>query len=216
MPRYRGRHRAPSNTARRVTVAALVTGAPLAMASPASAAENPDKYRAAIIQCESGNRNVDRLAIDGASTASGYYQFIDGTWKAFGGREFAPRAVQATRAQQDIVFDRAIAANGTRDWEADPKSEACWRPKVGKVSAPAPAEEKSEGKRSNGKTSEQSDKGKRRSDKGTAVPDGYTVKSGDTLNKIAKRFDVEGGATAIAKANNVKNPNLIFVGQKLN
>src|SRR5690625_2072972 len=43
--------------------------------------------------------------------------------------------------------------------------------------------------------------------------DTYTVKKGDTLSAIAKRF----GATvdALAKLNNIKNANLIRVGQKL-
>lgn len=42
----------------------------------------------------------------------------------------------------------------------------------------------------------------------------YTVKAGDTLSEIAQRF----GATtaALARNNNISNPNLISVGQKLN
>lgn len=41
----------------------------------------------------------------------------------------------------------------------------------------------------------------------------YTVKKGDTLSHIAKRF----GTTVdnLVKLNNIKNPNLIYVGQKL-
>ena len=41
----------------------------------------------------------------------------------------------------------------------------------------------------------------------------YVVKKGDTLSKIAKEF----GTTyqKIAKDNNIKNPNKIYVGQKL-
>lgn len=41
----------------------------------------------------------------------------------------------------------------------------------------------------------------------------YTVKKGDTLEKIAKKHNTT--ITAIAKLNNIKNPNLIYVGQKL-
>lgn len=42
----------------------------------------------------------------------------------------------------------------------------------------------------------------------------YTVKAGDTLSEIAQRF---GTTTAqLAKNNNISNPNLISVGQKLN
>ncbi|HEY84623.1 MAG TPA: LysM peptidoglycan-binding domain-containing protein [Chloroflexi bacterium] len=42
----------------------------------------------------------------------------------------------------------------------------------------------------------------------------YVVQSGDTLASIARRF----GATtnALMSANNLANPNLIYVGQRLN
>ena len=41
----------------------------------------------------------------------------------------------------------------------------------------------------------------------------YIVKAGDTLNKIAAEFGTT--AIAIAKENNIRNINLIYVGQKL-
>ncbi|WP_225408961.1 LysM peptidoglycan-binding domain-containing protein [Stigmatella hybrida] len=41
----------------------------------------------------------------------------------------------------------------------------------------------------------------------------YTVRSGDTLSGIAQRYGTTTGA--LAKANNISNPNLIQVGQKL-
>lgn len=41
----------------------------------------------------------------------------------------------------------------------------------------------------------------------------YTVKSGDTLSKIAKQFGVT--VDAIVKANNIANPSLIRPGQVL-
>ena len=41
----------------------------------------------------------------------------------------------------------------------------------------------------------------------------YTVKSSDTLSKIAKQFSVT--VDAIVKANNLANPNLIKPGQVL-
>jgi LysM repeat protein len=43
--------------------------------------------------------------------------------------------------------------------------------------------------------------------------DVYTVNRGDTLNSIARRFGVS--STAIAQANGITNPNLIFPGQQL-
>jgi putative chitinase len=41
----------------------------------------------------------------------------------------------------------------------------------------------------------------------------YVVRSGDTLNSIAKRLGVS--ASALQKANNITNPNRIYVGQQL-
>jgi LysM repeat protein len=41
----------------------------------------------------------------------------------------------------------------------------------------------------------------------------YVVRSGDTLNSIAKRLGVT--ASALQKANNITNPNRIYVGQQL-
>ena len=54
---------------------------------------------------------------------------------------------------------------------------------------------------------------------GTVTPTGnetvYTVKSGDTLSKIASKYNVAGGYQALASFNNIKNPNNISVGQKI-
>ena len=43
--------------------------------------------------------------------------------------------------------------------------------------------------------------------------DFYTVKSGDTLSQLAIRFDTT--VESIVKLNNIANPNLIFVGQRI-
>jgi LysM repeat protein len=41
----------------------------------------------------------------------------------------------------------------------------------------------------------------------------YTVKAGDTLSKIAKKYNTT--VNKLVADNNIKNPNLIYVGQKL-
>jgi predicted chitinase/LysM repeat protein len=43
----------------------------------------------------------------------------------------------------------------------------------------------------------------------------YIVKSGDSLSAIASRFSVAGGYQALAKYNNISNPNIISVGQQI-
>lgn len=41
----------------------------------------------------------------------------------------------------------------------------------------------------------------------------YTVKAGDTLSKIAKKYNTT--YQELARKNNIKNPNKIYVGQIL-
>ena len=43
----------------------------------------------------------------------------------------------------------------------------------------------------------------------------YTVRSGDTLAKIAAKLHVKGGWHRLASANHLANPNRIHVGQRL-
>src|SRR4051794_21433781 len=129
--RYRGRHRKPTTTgktAARFAIAGLVS-IPLGTAAQgtAHAADALD----VIAACESGNRNVE----NGSSSASGYWQIIDGTWRANGGTAFAPRAIQATKAEQRIVAQRIAARAGSfRDWAP---SQGCWGGKVGSASVPS-------------------------------------------------------------------------------
>lgn len=54
------------------------------------------------------------------------------------------------------------------------------------------------------------------SGKSPLAPEVYTVQKGDTLWAIAKRFLGDGGRyREIAEGNGIRNPNLIFPGQKL-
>lgn len=50
---------------------------------------------------------------------------------------------------------------------------------------------------------------------GTGNEQVYTIKSGDTLSKIATKFNVAGGYKALAAFNNIADPNRISVGQKI-
>jgi peptidoglycan hydrolase CwlO-like protein len=68
----------------------------------------------AIVQCESGGQNFP----PNWATASGYYQIITSTWDLFGGKEFAPQAYLASKAQQDIVASRIYNGGaGIGNWD---------------------------------------------------------------------------------------------------
>ena len=65
-----------------------------------------------IVQCESGGQNLP----PNWATASGYYQFIDDTWRRLGGS--TPHAYQASRAEQDRLAARLWAGGaGARNWD---------------------------------------------------------------------------------------------------
>lgn len=66
----------------------------------------------ALAQCESGgNWSIN--------TGNGYYgglQFSAGTWRAYGGTEYAPQANQATREQQIAIAEKVRAGQGWGAW----------------------------------------------------------------------------------------------------
>ncbi len=67
-----------------------------------------------LAQCESGKRWT-------INTGNGYYgglQFSAGTWRAYGGEQFAPQAHRATREQQITVAERLLADRGWGPWPA--------------------------------------------------------------------------------------------------
>jgi resuscitation-promoting factor RpfA len=87
------------------------TAAALALAVPDAGAASESTWDA-VAQCESsGDWHI--------STGNGYYgglQFTASTWAAYGGTAYAPRADQATRAQQITVAERVLAAQGPGAW----------------------------------------------------------------------------------------------------
>ena len=90
-----------------------VTANEAAQAAEAAQASSgiPDGYWDRMAQCET-NGNWSMVG----SRYSGGLGFYNGTWDAFGGREFAARAGQATRAQQIIVANRVANDVGLTGW----------------------------------------------------------------------------------------------------
>jgi resuscitation-promoting factor RpfA len=201
---YAPRHRASKPTRRStrriaatsVTVAAAAA-APMITAGTAEAATDRTWNRLA--QCESGGDWH-------INTGNGYYggvQFSDSTWDSFGGGRYASRADLATRAQQIQIAEKVLDVQG---WGAWPACSA----ELGLDSGDAAGTPDSPNRPSrNGD----------REPRTAPAPSGgsdYTVRSGDTLSKIARAQGVEGGWRAIWRANpQLSDPNVIQVGQQL-
>jgi resuscitation-promoting factor RpfA len=201
---YAPRHRASKPTRRStrriaatsVTVAAAAA-APMITAGTAEAATDRTWNRLA--QCESGGDWH-------INTGNGYYggvQFSDSTWDSFGGGRYASRADLATRAQQIQIAEKVLDVQG---WGAWPACSA----ELGLDSGDAAGTPDSPNRPSrNGD----------REPRPAPAPSGgsdYTVRSGDTLSKIARAQGVEGGWRAIWRANpQLSDPNVIQVGQQL-
>ena len=101
--------RSPQRHRRRVTVGVALAIAGTCLA-PTFAASSDTWDRLA--QCESGQRW-------NANTGNGYYgglQFSAGTWRAYGGTEFADKAHRATRVEQIRVAERLLADRGWGPW----------------------------------------------------------------------------------------------------
>lgn len=212
----KGKHRAPSTLGPQLiklgTLATATLSLPLLNVGSASAAE-PDGSGNGVLEviakCESGNSNVNNRTVRG-STASGFLQILDSTWKAHGGTEFAARAIHASRAQQFIVGQRILNGQGIGAWNP---SKGCWGGKIS--SAPKQAIE-----RVPKKTIESAPKIVKKvapSPQSTArnAAKNYVIKGGDTLVKIARSHGTTWRHLAAINRDTVKNPNRIYTGHSL-
>ncbi|MGZ4749396.1 MAG: transglycosylase family protein, partial [Oryzihumus sp.] len=86
---------------------------PLAAAAPSAHAASTSTWDR-LAACESGGRwNIN--------TGNGFYgglQFTNGTWRAYGGTRYAPRADLASKGAQIAVAERLLAAAGWGSWPA--------------------------------------------------------------------------------------------------
>jgi LysM repeat protein len=204
---YRGKHRkmsAATRTVARVAIAGIAVGAPLAIAATPASATNWD----AVAQCESsGNWNTN--------TGNGYYgglQFSQSTWKAYGG---TGSAANASRDQQIAVAERVLQGQGIGAWPVCGK-------KGGGSSAPKATHKTTTKQSTPTKKTTTAPKKAAAAPAATGVassnPSGdYTVVAGDSLSKIAKQFNVDGGYKKLQDLNAkyIPNADLILVGQKI-
>ena len=120
-----GRHRKPSAPVPGAAVIttgvfavvplALTTGTAQAAEPAPSVAPAPSVDWTPIIKCESGH---NPKAQNRSSTASGLFQFLDSSWKAYGRAKYSSRAKDATVAQQTEIAEAAFRRSGLSPWKA--------------------------------------------------------------------------------------------------
>jgi len=189
--------------------AALAGAASVAMAPQAQAAPAVWDRVAA---CESsGNWKIN--------TGNGYYgglQFSPATWRGFGGTEYASMAHRATKAEQIAIAQRVLAVQGPGAWPVCSQRAGLTKANGGADRDAEAGRSSSTSERSSGTSRSQSSERsapKQKSSTGTGST--VTVKSGDTLSKLARVHDVDGGWKAIADVNDLADPNYLSIGQKL-
>lgn len=212
--RHRKQSQVPANL-RRAGAIGIGTGGILLIPSSGAQAEAAPSHSVAwdiIADCESNGQNIESHSP--ISSASGFFQIVDGTWLANGGGEFAQRAIQASYAQQIEVAKNIYqnAGGSFRDWNA---SRSCWAPQFAARSA-APAPKATPAPKP--KPAAQPAPVEKPAAKAAPVAtDGtYEVVSGDWLSKIAPEFDMTTQALYDANRDLIgDNPNLILPGQIL-
>lgn len=193
----RGRHRKPTQYHRTAARAAIVGAGIIGpvglsgIAEPAYA--GPPGGWGPIIACESSGNPT---ATNRESTASGLFQFLDSSWRYYGGAVFATRAMFATPTQQTQIAEAAYAKAGLSPWTA---SRSCWGSKLAAATAagvPTPAVVVAQ-------------------PSWQAAAKAYVVQRGDTLSKLAAGRTSWQQLYALNRAVIGSNPNLLLPGQQL-
>ncbi|GAA1397567.1 transglycosylase family protein [Luteococcus peritonei] len=192
-----------------VAATALSAGVGLATAAPAEAAGTVwDR----VAKCESGgNWSIN--------TGNGYHgglQFSRQTWLAYGGGKYAPTANRATKAQQIAIAKKTLQGQGPGAWPVCSRKAGLTRANglaayTGSTTTAKPAK-KATAKKASTSTKKATAKKAAPAVKGARY---VTVKSGDTLSKIAKRNGKSWQSVWSLNKASVRNPNVIKVGQKI-
>lgn len=233
-PKHAAAPKTPSPRTRAIGVgvtSAATIAVGVALSAPAQASSGSVWDRVAA--CESGgNWSI--------STGNGFYgglQFTRSTWLAYGGGAYASSANYASRSAQIAVAQRVLAGQGPGAWPVCSIRAGLTR---GNGGASGASSSYSSSSRSSTRHYTSSTHRhyttttrkptthftvKRSTNHVSSAPavrvsaSGHSmvVRSGDWLSKIASRYAVRGGWQAIWALNRatVKNPNLIFVGQRL-
>jgi len=192
----------------------------VALLSPASAAQAKSSVNwDAVAQCESGgNWSIN--------TGNGYYgglQFSRSTWKSYGGGKYASTANKASRSEQIRIAEKVLDGQGIGAWPVCGKKAGSSKSyKAKNASGAKSSSSKSSAKKPSRTTTHKATTHKattkaKSTAKARSTGRSYTIKSGDTLAKIAAAQHVKGGWRALYQLNSgeISNPNLIFPGQRL-
>lgn len=200
--RYRGRHRNPSNASRLTAVGAVGVGTLAAsIIAPSVANAATDAQWDRVANCESGgNWHTD--------TGNGYYgglQFSDHTWDSYDTNHYAGRADLASRQQQIDVANRVLKSQGWGAW-----------PVCSQNRGEAGSSHARRGHTHKGHSHAHHPQHPTAVTKGNFVV--YTVRSGDSLESIARHHHVKGGWHSLYHHNRRKignDPSQIRAGMKL-
>jgi len=173
----------------------------------------------AIAQCESGGN----WGINTGNGFQGGLQFTQGTWRAYGGTQYASSANHASREQQIAVAEKVLHGQGIGAWPVCGKRAGSSQHYAAKSSSTESRSSSSASRsstRSTHKSSPSQSHNWAAAKPKTAAGSGhtYTVRSGDTLSTIAARQGVAGGWKALYDNNRQVvggNPDLIMPGQQL-
>jgi len=150
------------------------------------------------------------------NTGNGFYgglQFSASTWTGYHGGKYASRADKATRLEQIEVARRVLASQGPGAWPVcgpraglSRSSGLATHARLPHIAGQKAVAHKKHAAKKHHKIRHHK-----------VRHHTYTVRSGDTLSKIARRLHVEGGWKALYRANrsHLHNPNVLRVGQLL-
>ncbi|WP_030560108.1 LysM peptidoglycan-binding domain-containing protein [Streptomyces aureocirculatus] len=203
--------------------------APLALLTATGQAAADSGVWDRIARCESGgNWQIN--------TGNGYHgglQFSAATWRAYGGTAYAPTADRASKAQQIAVAAKVQRAQGWGAWPscsaragaqgaapgaaAAPAAPQRAAPQQAapKQAAPRPAAPKAapEQPAPQYRAPARSERGTARADAGSG---NYTVRSGDTLSRIAAAHGTDWQRIFVANQGVIGgDPDVIVPGQRL-
>lgn len=198
-------------------VLASVTVAAAAVVGIADTASASSVNWDAIAQCESGgNWHIN--------TGNGFYgglQFTSGTWRGYGGTQYASRADLASREQQIAVAEKVLVGQGIGAWPVCGKrgGSSYTPPTKTPKSAPTPSKPKTNPQPVTPKATKPQTVTETPKTSPVVNTSGntYTVKSGDCLSIIGQAYNISWEKIYNDNKSVVgSNPDLIFPGQVLN